>query len=73
LPATLRWILSSAAISVLWSPSAANNTIRDRIANACALVRRRVHDSNCARSSAVSSTGASKEEGITPPSPMHTN
>ena len=34
------------AISLLFSPSAANNTIRDRNANACALVRRRVHDSN---------------------------
>src|SRR3954469_8779691 len=70
LPATLRWIPSRSAISVFLSASAASNTIRDRSANACAFVRRRVQDSNCARSSTDSATAATKEEGITPSSPQ---
>ena len=69
LPATLRWIPNSRAISVLLRPSAANNTTRDRSANACALVRRRVHDSSWDRSAADNSTGSSTEEGMITPSP----
>jgi hypothetical protein len=45
-----------AAIAVLPSPSAAANTIRDRIANAFALFARRDQATSCARSSAVNST-----------------
>jgi hypothetical protein len=37
---------SLAAIAVLLSPSAAANTIRDRIAKALALFDRRDHDTN---------------------------
>ena len=46
------------------SPSAASNTIRERSASACALVRRRDHDSNCSRSSSVNSIGTANGEGI---------
>ncbi len=48
--AIARLIPSRSAISVFLRPSAAANTIRERNANACALVRRRVHASNCRRS-----------------------
>jgi hypothetical protein len=41
LRAELTAIPKLAAISVLLSPSAAHSTIRERIANACALDRRR--------------------------------
>src|SRR6188472_4014296 len=53
-------MLSSRATSTLLRPCAASNTIRERSASACALVRRRAQDSNWARSSAVNSipTGA---------------
>ena len=61
-PATLLWIPSAAAISVFLRPSAVSNTIRDRSANACALLRRRVQDSNRARSSALSSTGQARRK-----------
>jgi hypothetical protein len=43
---------------VLVPPSAAANTIRDRIANPAALVRRRAHPSNSVRSSAVNTISA---------------
>src|SRR3954452_25325157 len=59
----------SRAISLLFGPSAAASTIRDRNASACALVRRRSHASNCARSSAVNSIGTANGEGMTTPSP----
>jgi hypothetical protein len=60
--------LKRAAISVFFSPSAAANTIRDRNANACALVCRRDHDSNCSRSPTASSIGTATGNGITPSS-----
>ena len=54
-----REIPRRSAISVLFSPSAAANTIRERWARAWALVRRRAQASSCARSSAssITSTG----------------
>ena len=55
----------SRAISLLFGPSAAASTIRDRNASACALVRRRSHASNCARSSAVNSIETANGDGVT--------
>src|SRR5215216_3752465 len=57
------------AISVFLSPSAAASTIRDRCANPWALVRRRAHASNRARSSSVSAIAAATGTGIVPPFP----
>ncbi|MGO9030523.1 MAG: hypothetical protein ACLQI9_01920 [Mycobacterium sp.] len=56
LRALVMWISSLSAIAVLLSPSAAASTIRDRIANALALVDRRDHANNWERSSSVRST-----------------
>jgi hypothetical protein len=66
----LREIASRSAISVFLSPSAASNTIRARIANACALVRRRVHASNCARSDSVNSMATATFGGMTTMFPL---
>jgi len=52
------------AIAVLFKPSAAANTIRERIANAFALLARRVHATNCERSPSVSSTTGATGIGI---------
>jgi hypothetical protein len=64
----LRAVLTStpsfAATAVLPSPSAAANTILERIANAFALFARRVHAVNCARSSSVSSTAGAEGPSI---------
>jgi hypothetical protein len=49
---------SRSASSVLVPPSAAANTIRDRIANPAAPLRRRAHPSNSVRSSAVNTISA---------------
>ena len=54
-----------AANTVFDSPSAAANTIRDRIARPAALVRRRAHPSNSARSSAVNTISAACGVGTT--------
>jgi hypothetical protein len=43
---------------------AASNTIRERCASACAVVRRRAHDSNCERSASLDSIGTAVEIGI---------
>jgi hypothetical protein len=51
--------------AVLDPPSAAANTIRDRIANPAALVRRRAQPSNSARSSAVNTILAACGVGTT--------
>ena len=54
-------------------PSAAASTIRDRNASACALVRRRAHASNCARSSSRQLDRMGTGIGITPSSPLRPN
>ena len=54
----VREIPIRAAMSELDSPSAAANTIRDRNANPAALVRRRAHPSNSARSASVNTITA---------------
>jgi hypothetical protein len=59
----------SPSISVLFGPSAAANTIRDRNASACALERRRSHASNCARSSSVNTMRVGTGLGMTHPFP----
>jgi hypothetical protein len=61
------------AISVFFSPSAANSTIRERCANACALIRRRAHASNCSRSSSLNSIATATGLGIQVPYPLPTN
>jgi hypothetical protein len=58
-----------AAISVFGPPSAAANTIRLRIANPAALVRRRAHDCNCSRSRSVSSISAGRGPRVATPHP----
>jgi hypothetical protein len=58
------------AISVLLPPSAANNTIRERTASACALVRRRVDDSNRDCSAGDNSTGTSRCQQEPNPEPL---
>ena len=60
-------------ISVFFRPSAANNTIRDRCASACALVRRRAHASNCARSSSLNSIATATGFGMNPSYPLPAN
>src|SRR5215210_7095965 len=63
---TVLWLQPrSAAIPMLDRPSAAANTIRQRNANACALVGRRAHRSSVSRSSSLSTTSA--RTAITPP------
>jgi hypothetical protein len=57
---------SLAAIAVLLSPSAAANTIRDRIAKALALFDRRDHDTNSERSSSVKFTTGATGVGTHP-------
>ena len=64
-----RLIPKRSPISVFLSPSAANNTTRARWANAWALVRRRVHASNWARSSSVNSMATATFGGMTPSCP----
>jgi hypothetical protein len=64
---------SSAAISVLFGPSAAASTIRERNASACALDLRRDHASNCARSTSVNTIGVGTGMGISPISPLLPN
>ena len=54
--ALVMWTSSLSAIDVLLMPSAAANTIRDRVANPLALVDRRDHATNWERSSSVRST-----------------
>jgi hypothetical protein len=71
--ATPRSIPSRSAISVFLSPAAASNTIRERCANACALVRRRAHDSSWARSSSDSSITTAVGIGINHPYPLRPN
>jgi hypothetical protein len=60
-----REILIRAAMSVLDSPSAAANTIRDRNANPAPLVRRRAHPSRSARSASVNTITAACGMGTT--------
>ena len=59
-----RYTPNRPAICVLFNPSAASNTIRERCASACALLRRRAHDSNCERSSSLNSIRTAVEIGI---------
>jgi len=60
----VREIPIRAAMSELDSPSAAANTIRDRNANPAALLRRRAHPSNSARSASVNTITAACGLGI---------
>jgi hypothetical protein len=54
--ALLMWMSSLSAIAVLLIPSAAANTIRERVANPLALIDRRDHANNWERSSSVRPT-----------------
>jgi hypothetical protein len=73
LAAIPRLIARRSAISVFLSPSAANNTIRERSASACALVRRRAQLSKRARSSSLNSTATATGEGMNPLYPLPAN
>jgi hypothetical protein len=57
---------SRSAISVFLRPSAANSTILERCANAWALVRRRAHATNRARSASLNSMATATGLGHTP-------
>jgi hypothetical protein len=63
---------SRSAISVLFSPSAANNTIRERCASACALDLRRAHDSSWTRSCSETSMETATKIGIHSAYPTNT-
>jgi len=53
------------AMAVLLSPSAASKTIRARMARACAVLRRRLHERSCWRcSSPIDSGGSGRPFGI---------
>ena len=55
---------SSAATAVTDAPSAQANTIRERCASACDVLRRRAHPSRTCRSSVLSTSGSSFGLGI---------
>ena len=65
LPTVCKVVETCCAIAVLLKPSAANKTIRARIAKACAVFGRRLHETSCLRCSCpIESGGSGRPIGI---------